>query len=191
MEQAVNSLKRRGRVLLILAAALTGPLVYSGVYVSSRFHLFTPMSINSSGSSASPKFRNPVGVLGQNVYGSGRSAHYRNSGGVGSQNAVLTNPPAANLSDAYVYPNPFKPNRPGSYQASRLTFKHLPAEATIRIFDITGVQVAELRKTDRTVDSYEWNATNNDGQKLASGVYLFYMTAPDGGRARGKFSIIK
>ncbi|MCX5792200.1 MAG: hypothetical protein NTY45_08310 [Elusimicrobia bacterium] len=185
-------IKRRSKFsFLFLAAVLAGPLVYAGVLINSLLQSVVPISVNSSGSGASLNYRNPAGTLGQSVYGSAKSAHYSNSGGFVSQTAVLLNPPAANLSDAYVYPNPFKPNSPGSFQAAKLTFKHLPAEATIRIFEITGRQVAELHKTDTTVDYYEWNTANNDGRKLASGVYIFLMTAPGGGKARGKFGIIR
>ena len=63
--------------------------------------------------------------------------------------------------------------------------------ATISIFAITGKQVAKLHKTDTTVDFYKWNVTNSDGQKLASGVYIYFMTAPGGGKARGKFAVIR
>jgi flagellar hook assembly protein FlgD len=63
--------------------------------------------------------------------------------------------------------------------------------AVIKIFDIAGVQVAELRKSDTTADHYEWNVTNNDGRKLASGVYIYSITAPGGGKAKGKFAVIR
>ena len=186
-----NAVKRRTKKIIFLAAALAGPLLFAGVYIHSRFHFFAPIAVNSTGGAASPKFNNPTGVLGQSVYGSAQSRHYRNSGGVVNQTQTIASPPAANLSDAYVYPNPFKPNSPGRFKAAKLTFKNLPAEATIRIFTITGKQVAELRKTESTGDNYEWNATNDYGQKLASGVYIFFITSPGGGKAKGKFAIIR
>ena len=178
-------------LLLILTAALAGSLVYAGMLASSQYNLPIIVVVNGSANIASPDYKIQTGTLGQGVFGSAQSSNYQTSGGFVNQAAALANPPAANLGDAYVYPNPFKPNSPGSYQASKITFKHLPAEATIKIFGITGKQVAELHKTDSTVDYYEWSATNNDGQKLASGVYLFFMTAPGGGKARGKFAIIR
>jgi len=173
-------LKRRGKsALLALAAGLTGSLVYAGALVSSHYVVSIPGLANGSADTVSANYRIQTGVLGQGLSGFAALA------------VVLANPPAANLSDAYVYPNPFKPNSPGSFQAVKLTFKHLPAEATIRIFAITGRQVAKLYKTDRVVDYYEWNVTNGDGQKLASGVYIYLMTAPGGGRAEGKFTVIR
>lgn len=179
------------RILLVLAAVLTGPLVYAGVLLSSQYNLPVIVAVNGSANTSSANYRIRTGTLGQGVYGSAHSSNYQNSGGFVNQVAALANPPALNLSDAYVYPNPFKPNSPGSFQASKITFKHLPAEATIKIFEITGKLVTEIHKTDRTVDYYDWNATNDSGQKLASGVYIFFMTAPNGGKAKGKFAIIR
>lgn len=181
----------RALLLIILAAALTGSLVYAGMLISSNYILSFNAVTNGVSSTASAGYRIQTGTLGQGVFGSAQSANYQNSGGFVSQAVAPVSPPAANLSDAYVYPNPFKPNSPGSFQSDKITFKHLPAEATIRIFAITGRQVAELHKTDSSVDYYEWNAANSDGQKLASGVYIYYMTAPAGGKAKGKFAVIR
>lgn len=181
----------RGLLLIILAVTLTGSLAYAGMPASSQYKLPVIVVVNGSGNTSSLGYKVQTGTLGQGIFGSASSSNYNNSGGFVNQVAVPAGIPAADLGDAYVYPNPFKPNSPGIFQAAKLTFKHLPAEATIKIFAITGKQVAELHKTDRTVDHYDWNATNNDGQKLASGVYLFFMTAPNGGKARGKFAIIR
>ena len=177
--------------LLVLTAALTGSLVYAGALISAQYNFPVIVVVNGSANTASANYKIQTGTLGQSVFGSAHSSNYQNSGGFVNQAAALANPPAVNLSDAYVYPNPFKPNSPGSFQAAKITFKHLPPEATIKIFEITGKEVIELHKTDRTVDYYEWNAVNNSGQKLASGVYLFFMTAPNGGKAKGKFAIIR
>ncbi|HAF95963.1 MAG: hypothetical protein A2021_02780 [Elusimicrobia bacterium GWF2_52_66] len=170
---------------------LTGSLVYAGVLISARYNLSIPVLANGGADMASPNYKIQTGTLGQGVSGNAQSSNYQNSGGFADQARAMANPPALNLSDAYVYPNPFKPNSPGSFQASEITFAHLPAEATIRIFAITGRQVAELHKTNRTVDDYKWNATNSDGQKLASGVYLYFITSPGGGKAKGKFAVIR
>ncbi len=185
-------LKNRSKItLLILASALTGSLVYAVVLISAQYTLSLNTVTNGTANTSSPNYKIQAGTLGQSLYGSAESSNYKNSGGFSNQAAAMANPPAVNLSDAYVYPNPFKPNSPGSFQADNLTFKHLPPEATIKIFAITGKQVAELHKTDRTVDYYEWNTVNDDGRKLASGVYLFFMTAPNGGKAKGKFAVIR
>ncbi len=172
-------------------ALLAGSLAYAGSLVSSRYTLSIPALVNGSADTASPDYKIETGTLGQSLAGSAQSPNYQNSGGFADPARAMSQPPAADLSDAYVYPNPFKPNSPGRFQAAGITFKHLPAEATIKIFEITGRQVAELHKTDRTVDKYEWSAVNSDGQKLASGVYIYYITSPGAGRAKGKFAVIR
>ncbi len=189
-----NFLKRRSKkTLLILAAAMTGSLAYAGVLINSQYVISIPTVGNGNGSSSmvSPGYKIQSGTLGQSVSGSAQSAHYQNSGGFANQIVALANPPAANLGDVYVYPNPFKPNSPGSFQADHITFKHLPADATIKIFTITGKLVVELHKADSSSDEYPWNVTNSDGHKLASGVYLYFMTSPNGGKAKGKFGVIR
>lgn len=169
---------------------LTGSLVYAGVLVSSQYKLSLSMLVNGRASTVSPNYNIQAGVLGQGVSGKAQSSSYHISDRFENRVAPTVSATAANLSAAYVYPNPFKPNSPGRFQADKITFKHLPAEVTIRIFAITGKQVAELHKTDETVD-YEWNAVNSDGQKLASGVYIYFITAPDGDKTTGKFAIIR
>jgi len=41
------------------------------------------------------------------------------------------------------------------------------------------------------VDYYEWDVKNSSGQKLASGVYIYYITATGAGKAKGKFAVIR
>jgi len=181
----------KGSLLIILAVALTGSLAYAAALISSHYTTPVIVAVNGAANTVSANYKVQTGVVGQTIPGSAHSSNYNSLGGFTQQVAAPASAPAADLGDAYVYPNPFKPNSPGSFQAAKLTFKHLPAEATIKIFAITGKQVAEIHKTDRTVDYCEWNAANSDGQKLASGVYLFFMTAPNGGKAKGKFAIIR
>ncbi len=189
----MNFLKRQSRniFLTILAAALTGSLAYAAALISAQYHVPIQVVSNGAATSASAHYSVQNGTIGQTLFGRAQSGRYQNAGGFSGQAAALANSPAANLGDAYVYPNPFKPNSSGSFQAAKITFKHLPAEAHIRVFAITGRLVAEIHKTDRTVDYYEWNPVNDEGQKLASGVYIFYLTAPGGGKSRGKFAIIR
>jgi hypothetical protein len=180
------------RALLVLAAsALAGSIVYAGALLSERYALSIPTLASGGATTVSPGYVIQYGVLGQGLSGRAASSNYSESGGFVDPALVTAAPPAVGLGEAYVYPNPFKPNSPGRFQAAGITFKRLPAEATIRVYAITGRLVAELRKTDRTVDYYEWDVTNSGGRKLASGVYIYYVTAPGSGRARGKFAVIR
>ena len=181
----------RGSRLSAAVVLLTGSLAGAGVMVSSQYSLSRPAVLNASASTVSPGYQVRTGVLGQAVSGRAQSANYIISGAFAALPAAAPSLSAPNLNDAYVYPNPFKPNSPGGFQAAGMTFKHLPAQTKITIFAITGRRVAELHKTDSAVDYYEWNVTNGDGQKLASGVYLYFMTSPDGSKAKGKFAVIR
>ena len=176
----------------ITAAAVTaGSLGFAGALISSHYDISIPALVNSAANTDSQNYKIQTGVLGQGVSGKAQSAGYTNSGSFESHAAPPSSSAAPDLSDAYVYPNPFKPNSPGRFRSENIIFKHLPADVRIKVFAITGKQVAELHKTDAAVDYYEWNVTNSAGQKLAGGVYLYFMTAPDGGKAKGKFAVLR
>ena len=179
----------RKLILLVLTAALAGSLAYAGVLASINYFISIPVMINGTTDTTSSNYKIKTGILGRAMTGSAQSSNYIITGGSVDPSAPPSPPPSS--CDPYVYPNPFEPNTPGRYQAGKLTFKHLPAAATIKIFAITGKQLAELHKTDGAVDYYEWNAANADGRKLASGVYLFFLTSPGGCKAKGKFSVIR
>ena len=86
--------------------------------------------------------------------------------------------------DVHVIPNPYRPEQHGD----GVVFKNIPAGSTIRIADVNGDFVKELL-TAEGVDVV-WNVTNNAGNKLASGVYLYYVISK-GAIAQGKLAIIK
>ena len=185
-----GSLRRRRKMfLLALTSALAGSLAYAGLLISTNHILSIPVIINGTANTVSANYKIHTGVLGRAMTGGAQSSHYILTGGI--VETVVPPSPPANPCDPYVYPNPFKPNTPGLFQAGKLTFKQLPAEATIKIYAITGKQLTELHKTDSAVDYYDWNAANSDGQKLASGVYIFFLTSPGGCKAKGKFSVIR
>lgn len=185
-----GSLRQSRKILfLVLTTALAGSLAYAGVLISINYYISIPVMINGTTDTVSSNYKIHTGILGRAMTGRAQSSHYIITGG-SVDPAAPPSPPSSSC-DPYVYPNPFEPNTPGRFQAGKLTFKHLPAEATIKIFAITGKQMVELHKTDSTVDYYDWNAANSDGQKLASGVYIFFLTSPGGCKAKGKFSVIR
>jgi len=185
-----GSLRRHRKIFFLISAAiLAGSLAYAGLLISTNHILSIPVVINGTANTVSTNYKINTGVLGRAMTGGAQSSNYRLTGGL-VETAAPPSPPA-NPCDPYVYPNPFKPNTPGLFQAGKLTFKGLPAEATIKIYAITGKQMAELHKTNSAVDHYEWNAANSDGQKLASGVYIFFLTSPGGCKAKGKFAVIR
>ncbi|MBN1622367.1 MAG: hypothetical protein JW871_07230 [Endomicrobiales bacterium] len=105
-------------------------------------------------------------------------------------------PAADNLDNVVVYPNPYKQgianfdganNVKGTINIDRLT-----AKAKIKIFNIAAELVYEASKDD-PYDRFTWDMRNKDGDKVASGIYIYYITNPDvsGDKATGKFGIIK
>ncbi|MFQ5583030.1 MAG: T9SS type A sorting domain-containing protein, partial [Calditrichia bacterium] len=76
-----------------------------------------------------------------------------------------------------VYPNPYyagNPQEPDRF-TQFVTFYHLPAKATIRIFDVAGTQVRKLEKDDATTQFERWDLKNESGLPVASGMYIAHI----------------
>jgi hypothetical protein len=82
---------------------------------------------------------------------------------------------------AHVYPNPFNPAAVISYQLSTVS------EVNLAVYDITGRQVAELVNGWRDAGMHE---VTFDGSSLASGVYVYQLTAGDY-QVQGKMVLMK
>ncbi|HKI76950.1 MAG TPA: T9SS type A sorting domain-containing protein, partial [Ignavibacteriaceae bacterium] len=92
-----------------------------------------------------------------------------------------------------VFPNPYYgySNSETSRQGHFVTFNHLPQKATIRIFDLAGVQVTRLQKDDPS-QFITWNMTNQNNYPVASGIYVVYIDMPDLGQTKIlKFAMIQ
>jgi hypothetical protein len=78
------------------------------------------------------------------------------------------------------FPNPYYGfNRvEGSRTAKFITFNHLPYNATIRIFNLAGILVRTLHKSDPTQFT-EWDLQNESALPVASGLYLAHMQLSD------------
>ncbi|MFH0775805.1 MAG: lamin tail domain-containing protein [bacterium] len=96
----------------------------------------------------------------------------------GMRSAELT------LNNTFCYPNPcrvYKGNR-------QVTFTRLTAQATIRIFNVAGEEVANFEKNnDNTTDTKVWDVPN----KLSSGVYIYLIESPGVTNKVGKLGLIK
>ena len=91
-----------------------------------------------------------------------------------------------NLNKVTVYPNPYNPS--GGYD--HINFSHLTSQATIRIFNIAGELVRTIEETDNDGLAL-WYADNESGTPVASGVYIYIVTNPQGEKKTGKVAIIK
>lgn len=84
-----------------------------------------------------------------------------------------------------VFPNPYygvNPQELNKYQRF-VTFNHLPAKATIRIFNLAGQAVRVLEKN--TPDQFfRWDLNNEAALPVASGVYIAYIDMPDLGTTK-------
>ncbi len=73
------------------------------------------------------------------------------------------------------YPNPFNPVATLRYDLPEGTF------VSITVYDMLGNVVNNLVNDYQTVGykSVQWNATNNEGQPVSAGVYLYSIEAGD------------
>jgi len=96
----------------------------------------------------------------------------------------LFTPIVGDLSNVIVYPNPFKPY----LGHTEIYFKGLTEKTTIKIYNIAGELVREIENVDGETT---WDARNNSGNKVASGVYIYIITNDEGNKKIGKLAIIK
>jgi hypothetical protein len=70
-----------------------------------------------------------------------------------------------------------------------VTFAALTLRATITVFTVSGEKVKTLQK-DSNIDSMGWDLRNEAGQRVASGLYLYVVTAP-GSSKKGKLVLVR
>ena len=86
--------------------------------------------------------------------------------------------PSDNLSGVYVYPNPVRPEYAGTVKIAGLT-----DAANVKITDIEGSLVYEFKSQGGTV---EWDTTAFGKYRVASGVYMIFVTTQDGTETKVK-----
>ncbi|MCD0470140.1 T9SS type A sorting domain-containing protein [Flavobacterium sp. JAS] len=82
------------------------------------------------------------------------------------------------LNNVYIYPNPVRPNFSGTVKVAGLIDK-----ANVKITDIEGNLVYETTSTGGTI---EWDTTAFGRYKVASGVYMVFISAEDGSETKVK-----
>ena len=83
-----------------------------------------------------------------------------------------------NLNNVYVYPNPVRPAYSGTVKIAGLIDK-----ANVKIADIEGNLVYETTSEGGTI---EWDTTAFGKYKVASGVYMIFISAQDGSETKVK-----
>lgn len=87
-----------------------------------------------------------------------------------------------------VYPNPYYAYNPAETNRFNrfVTFTHLPANATIRIFNLAG-QIVKVIKKDGAFNPGQferWDLNNQYGFPVASGIYIAHIDMPDIGKTK-------
>jgi len=107
------------------------------------------------------------------------SQGHQSSPGVGTITLV-----EANLNNVLVYPNPWRQDR---HNGKPITFTLLPVNSEIQLFAVSGHRVKTLSAPNGTIS---WDLTNDSGESVASGLYMYLITSPSG-KTRGKLAILK
>ena len=91
------------------------------------------------------------------------------------------------VNDIKVFPNPYYGvNSEELNKYNRfVTFSHLPDDPklSIRIFNLAGVQVKKIDKTEAG-QFMRWDLANEDGLPVASGLYIAYIDIPELGETK-------
>jgi len=99
-----------------------------------------------------------------------------------TQSAALAK---ASVNRITVFPNPYYPadsrlsNEPRRY----VTFTNLPAQATIRIFNLAGQLIRTISKNDPS-QFVRWDLTNEHHWAVGSGIYVCHIDLPAIGMTR-------
>ncbi len=94
--------------------------------------------------------------------------------------------PRGSLDSLEVVPIPYTPGRDPAHDA--IHFQGLVSGARVRVYDLAGALVwdSENPETDDAADGHiSWEAD------VASGIYIYLVTAPDGDHRKGKLSVIR
>jgi hypothetical protein len=111
---------------------------------------------------------------------------------------ALVVPTSSDLSALRIYPSPFRPNNDStddgvpydpSNANSGIIFENLPNSSKIRVYTVTGQLVAHFDAG--TSGKVQWDASNDEGGQVASGVYLAVVSAPGQKEVVRKIAIIR
>ena len=86
--------------------------------------------------------------------------------------------PTNDLERVAVVPNPYRATEawdtPGGHE---IHFINLPSHAKIKIYTVSGDLVVELTHDDTVRDFERWNLKNQNGQDVASGIYMYRVVS--------------
>jgi hypothetical protein len=91
----------------------------------------------------------------------------------------------ADVAKINVFPNPYYGVNPQELDKYNrwVTFTHLPAKATIRIYNLAGQLVRTIQKNSVDQD-LRWDLLTDNSFPVASGLYIVYVDMPDLGKSK-------
>ncbi|OGS38978.1 MAG: hypothetical protein A2551_01165 [Elusimicrobia bacterium RIFOXYD2_FULL_34_30] len=99
------------------------------------------------------------------------------------------------LNNVTVYPNPYKPDDltyGNTILGTGIVFSGLTVNAKVKIFSTAGELINEFDETDGD-GNYIWDTTNQNGKKVSSGIYIYYIkdSIYSSQRSKGKLAIVR
>lgn len=85
-----------------------------------------------------------------------------------------------------VFPNPW---RSDVHLDKPIIFENLPSGSSIKIFTVSGHFARQLMADSS--GAAQWDRANEAGQKVASGLYVYLISDPQGHTFTGQLAIIK
>jgi len=92
---------------------------------------------------------------------------------------------SGDVDEVYAYPVPFRADT-----SDNISFVNLPEEGKIEIYTISGEKVREIEIGEDDMGVLNWDVRSDDGQDLASGVYI-YLVESEGESTTEKLIIIR
>jgi len=95
--------------------------------------------------------------------------------------------PASSLNAVKGYPNPFILDP----EQSRFYIDNLALNSSVKIFSEDGYLVKTIPRSQVLGARVSWDGTNNDGDYVAGGIYVFLVTTKEGLVKAGKVAVIR
>jgi len=95
--------------------------------------------------------------------------------------------PATSLNSVKGYPNPFLLEP----QQSRFYVDNLALNSAVSIFTEDGYLVKTIPRSEVLGARVSWDGTNNDGNYVASGIYVYLVTTKEGSVKAGKVAVVR
>jgi hypothetical protein len=100
--------------------------------------------------------------------------------------------PVNSLDRITVAPNPYVGSADWELTdyEGKILFSNLPERCTLRIYNLAGDVVYSVEHNDSGLGTESWNLLTDDRQSVATGLYLYAVTAPGLGQKVGKFAVV-